>query len=165
MTPMRLALKVKVAQSCPTLWPHGLSSPWSSPCQNTGVGSLSLLQGIFPTQGSNPGLPHCRWILYQLSHEGSPRILEWVAYPFSRGSFQPRNRTRISWIAGRCFTNWAIRETQWVRFQYGSCLLVQVLEACQQLRCKIRDGKFGFATVEVQQASFLLWEFYWGLVC
>ena len=42
--------------------------PWNSPSQNTGVGSISLLQGIFPTQGSNPGLPHCRWILYQLSH-------------------------------------------------------------------------------------------------
>ena len=40
---------------------------------------LSLLQGIFPTQVSNPGLPHCRQILYQLSHKGSPRILEWVA--------------------------------------------------------------------------------------
>ena len=63
--------------------------------KNTGMGSLSLLQGIFPTQGSNPGLPHCRWILYQLSHRGSPRILEWVAYPFSSGSSQPRNRTRI----------------------------------------------------------------------
>ena len=45
--------------------------------QNTGVGSLSSLQGIFPTQGSNPGLPCCRRILYQLSHQGSPRILEW----------------------------------------------------------------------------------------
>ena len=54
--------------------------------QNTGVGSLSLLQGIFPTQGSNPGLPHFRQILYQLSHQGSPRMLEWVAYPFFRGS-------------------------------------------------------------------------------
>ena len=53
--------------------------------------SLSLLQGIFPTQGSNPGLPHCRQILYQLSHKGSPRILEWVTYSFSSGSFQPRN--------------------------------------------------------------------------
>ena len=52
--------------------PHGLHSPWSSPGQNSGVGSLSLLQGIFPTQGSNSGLPHCRWILYQLSHKGSP---------------------------------------------------------------------------------------------
>ena len=46
-----------------------------------GVGRHSLLQGIFPTQGLNPGLLHCRWILYQLSHQGSPRILEWVAYP------------------------------------------------------------------------------------
>ena len=56
---------------------------WNSLGQNTGVGSLSLLQGIFPTQGLNPGLPHCRQVLYQLSHKGSPRILEWVAYPFS----------------------------------------------------------------------------------
>ena len=51
---------------------HGLYSPWNSPGQNTGVGRLSLLQEIFPTQGSNPGLPHCRQILYQLSHKGSP---------------------------------------------------------------------------------------------
>ena len=63
---------VKFAQSCPTLWPHGLYSPWNFLSQNTGVGSLSLLQGIFPTQGSNPGLLHCRHILYQLSHKGSP---------------------------------------------------------------------------------------------
>ena len=49
------------------LQPHVLYSPWNSPGQNTGVGSCSLLQGIFPTQGSNPGLPHCRRILYQLS--------------------------------------------------------------------------------------------------
>ena len=73
-------------------------------------GSLSLLQGIFPTQGSNPGLPHCRWILYQLSHKGSPRILEWVAYPFSRESSWPRNQTSISCIAGDFFTNRAMRE-------------------------------------------------------
>ena len=51
-----------------------LYSPWNSPGQNTGVGRLSLLQGIFPTHGSNPGLPHCRWILYQLSHKGSPNL-------------------------------------------------------------------------------------------
>ena len=60
------------------LWPHGIFSPWNSPDQNTGVGRFFLFQGIFPTQGSNPGLPHCRRILYQLSHKGSPRILEWV---------------------------------------------------------------------------------------
>ena len=61
-----------------SLWPYVLYSPWHSPGQNTGVGSLSLLQGIFPTHGSNPGLPHCRRILYQLSQQGSPRIPEWV---------------------------------------------------------------------------------------
>ena len=76
-----------------SLWPRGLYSPWSSPGQNTGVGSLSLLQGIFPTQGSDPGLPHCRWILYQLSHRGSPRIPDWVAYHFSSRSSRPRNQT------------------------------------------------------------------------
>ena len=69
--------------------------------------------GIFPTQGSKPGLLHCGQVLYQLSHEGSPRILEWVAYPFSRGSSQPRNRTRVSCIADGFFTNWAIREGPW----------------------------------------------------
>ena len=53
------------------LWPLGLYSPWNSPGQNTGVGSLSLLQGIFLTQGSNSCVPHCRWILYKLSHKGS----------------------------------------------------------------------------------------------
>ena len=92
------------------LRPHGLYSPWYSPGQNTGVGSLSLLQGIFPTQGSDLGLLHCRRILYQLSHKGSPRILEWVAFPFSRRSFQPRDRTHVSLIAGGFFTSWATRE-------------------------------------------------------
>ena len=58
-----------------TLLPHGLYSPWNSPGQNTGVGSHSLLQGIFPTLGLNPGLLHCRQILYQLSHKGSPYYL------------------------------------------------------------------------------------------
>ena len=57
-----------------SLPPHGLSSPWNSPGQNAGVGSLSLLQGIFPTQGLNPGLPHCGRILYQLSHKRSPMV-------------------------------------------------------------------------------------------
>ena len=56
------------------LRPHGLYSPWNSLGQNTGVGSCSLLQGIFPTQGSNPGLPPCRQILYYLSHQGRFKI-------------------------------------------------------------------------------------------
>ena len=66
-----------------SLWPLGLYTPWNSPGQTTRVGSLFLLQGIFPTQGSNPGLSHCRRILYQLSHKGSPRmsslsLLQWI---------------------------------------------------------------------------------------
>ena len=71
--------------------------------KNTRVCCHALLQGIFPTQGSNPGLSNCTQILYRLSHQGSPRILKWVAYPFSRGSSQPRNQIRVSCIAGRFF--------------------------------------------------------------
>ena len=78
--------------------------------KNTRMGSLCLLQGILPTQELKWGLLHCRQILYQLSHKGSPRILEWVAYPFSRGSSRPRDQTRVSCIAGRFFTSRAIRE-------------------------------------------------------
>ena len=58
-----------------------LFCPWNSLGQNTGVDSLSLLRGIFPTQGLNPGLPHCRQVLYQLSHKGSPRILDGQLIP------------------------------------------------------------------------------------
>jgi len=71
--------------------PPGSSVQGDSPGKNTGVGCHALLQGIFPTQGSNAGLPHYRWIPYQLSYQGSQRILEWVAYPFSRGSSLARN--------------------------------------------------------------------------
>ena len=73
------------------LRPQGLYSPWNSLGQNPGVGSPSLLQQIFPTSILNPGLPLWRQIVYHLSYQGGPRILEWVAYPFSCGSSQPRN--------------------------------------------------------------------------
>ena len=62
-----------------SLRPHRLYDPWNSAGKNIGMGSLSLLQGIFQTQGSNPGFPHSRQILSQLSHKGGPRILDWVA--------------------------------------------------------------------------------------
>ena len=96
-----------------SLWPHvhvTIYSPWSSLGRHTGMGRCSLLQAIFPTQGLNPGLPHCRWILYKVNHQGSPRILEWVAYPFSGESFRPKNLTGISCIEGRFFTSWATKE-------------------------------------------------------
>ena len=66
-----------------SLQPHGLYSPWNSPGQNTEVGSHSLLQGIFPTQGH----PHCGQILYQLSHKGSPRIVECGSLSFLQQIF------------------------------------------------------------------------------
>ena len=105
----RGAMLSSVTQSCPTLCnprdysPPGSSVHGDSPGMNTGVGCCSLLQGIIPTQESNQGLLHCRWILYHLSHQGSPRILEWDAMPSSRGSCQPRNQTRVSCTAVRFF--------------------------------------------------------------
>ena len=94
----------------------GTIQSWNSPGQNTGVGSLSFLQGLFPTQGSNRDLLHCRWILYQLSYslpvepQGKPKntgvgslsLLQWL-FPTHE----------LNWgllHSGRFFTNWAIRE-------------------------------------------------------
>ena len=160
---------------CATLWTVAarVLCPWDSPGKNTGVGCHFLLQGILLTQGSNPGLWHCRQMLYPLSHQGSPAStlavvksvwppkllsgfkslfyhllvlcvcvcvcevtqscpilcgprdcsplgapvcgilqarMEWVAIPFSRRFFWPRDRTRVSCIAGRRFNRWATRE-------------------------------------------------------
>ena len=106
-----LFLLCLVTEPCLTLCdsmdcsPPGSSVCGDSPSKNTRVGCHALLQGIFPTQGSNLGFPHCRRILYHLSHQGSPRILEWVDYPFSRGSSLPRNQTGVSCIADRFFTS------------------------------------------------------------
>ena len=101
---------LKVKSESHSLRSHGLYSLWNCPGHNTGVGSPSLLQGIFPTQVWTQVSPHCSLILYQLRHKGSPRILELVAYPFPSGSSRSRNRTGVSCTAGRFFTNWAIRE-------------------------------------------------------
>ena len=104
-----------VAQSFPTLCDptdcslQGSSVPEDSPGKNTGVGCHALLQGIFTPPGSNPDLPHCRWILHCRRYQGSPRILERVAYPSSRRSSRPRNQTGVSWITGRFFTSWGTR--------------------------------------------------------
>ena len=67
-----------------SLQPHGLYNPWNSPSQYTGVSSLSLLQEIFPTQGSNPSLLYCRQILYPLSHKGSPCIISRLEFFFGQ---------------------------------------------------------------------------------
>ena len=92
-------------------WTARLFCPWGILAgKNTRVGCHALFQGILPIWGSNSGLPHFRQILYHLSHQGSPRILERVAYSFSRGSFPSMNQTGVSCIAGEFFTSWATRE-------------------------------------------------------
>ena len=122
-------VKVKVTQSCTTFCnSHGLHSPCTSPGKNTGVGNRFLLQGIFPTQGLNPGLPHCRRFPYQRNFQESPRILEWVAYLFSSGSFWPRNRT------GVFFTSWAIG----VEMEGGAAR--KVIIACFRVAIKSTKG-------------------------
>ena len=93
-----------------SLQPHGLYIPWNSPGQNTGVGSLCPSPGDLPNPGVEPRSLTLQADFLPAEPQGSPRILEWVAYPFSSGSSQPRNWTRVSCIASGFFTSWAARE-------------------------------------------------------
>ena len=100
-------MKVKVAQpteqSCSdSLRPHGLCRPWNSPGQNTGACSLSLLQGIFPTQGSNPGFLHCRRIVYQLSHREAQEY--WSGQPIPSPAIFPTQE----WNEGLLHCRWIL---------------------------------------------------------
>ena len=137
----------------------------NAPGQNTGVGSLFLLQGIFPTQGLNPGLPLCRWILYQLNHKGSPRILKWVAYPFSSGSSWPRNRTGDLLHCRQILTNWAINRIVWCAF------LVRNAEITAVLTMKVEDSLKYFTSGQRQVTIFFRiesqshWELFVHLDC
>ena len=98
---------MKVAQSrcSDSLWPHGLYSPWNSPGQNTGVGSLSLFQGIFPTQELNWDLLLCRQILYQLNYWGSyilkldqfkDDVIPWIARRSNQSILREINLSKYS---------------------------------------------------------------------
>ena len=90
-----------VIQLCPTLCDSvDCSLPqssvhWSSPGKNTGVGCHALLQGIFATQGSNPGVPHCRWILYRLSHQGSGLVEKYTSQSLNPTPDMPGELTDI----------------------------------------------------------------------
>ena len=119
--PSTMCVYVKVTQSCLTLRPHGLHSPWDSPGQNTGVGSRSLHQGIFPAQGLNPGLPHCRRILYQLSHH-SP---EMTFAPGLLSAFPDTALVQASLsLAGSC-------KSLWLAFLLASvCVLHTLVSNC-----------------------------------
>ena len=83
----------------------GSSVHGDSPGKHAGVGYHALLQGDLPNPGIEPRSPALQQIIYQLSHQGRPRIVDWVAYPFSRGSSQPSNQTRVSRIASTFFTS------------------------------------------------------------
>ena len=108
--------KWKLLRLVRSLVNHGQYSPWNSPGQNIRVDRLSLLQGILRKQGWSPGISHWRWILHQLSHNGSQRMLEWVAYPFSTKTSLPWNWTDVFSFAGRIFPKWAIRKVlRWAK--------------------------------------------------
>ena len=102
----------------------GSSVHGDSPGKNTEVGCHAILQGIFPTQRSNPGLLHCR------SHQGSPRTLVWVTCPFSRRSSRPKNLTGVSCIAGDFFTSWATREAHISIISYHWILSLVLQSVC-----------------------------------
>ena len=93
-----------------SLWPHGLYSPWNSPGQSTGVGSLSLLQGIFLIQGIEPRSPAFQVDSLPAEPQGKPKNTGVGSLSLLQQIFQPRNQTRVSCIAGRFFTSWAVRE-------------------------------------------------------
>ena len=101
--PLCLTLRDPIDSSPPGPSVHG-----DSPGMNTGVGCHALSRGSLQPRDQTQDLPHCRQIHYHLNHQGSPRVLEWVAHPFSRGSSW--NRTGISCNAGGFFTSWATRE-------------------------------------------------------
>ena len=94
-----------VAQQCLTRCdpmdcsPPGSSVHGDSPGKNTGVGCHALLQGIFSAQGSNPGLPHCRWILYHLSHQGSPVISLYICYKASNDGLNKGSLLYVSYFS------------------------------------------------------------------
>ena len=100
--------------------------------------TMPFSRGSSQPWGSNSGLPHYRWILYHLSHQGSPRILEWGAYCFARGTSRPRNWTRISCTGGGFFTSWATREAQ-DTFFIGVSLVNAYKYACVSKWTEVHD--------------------------
>ena len=128
------------------LWPHGLYSPWNSPGQNTGVDSLSLLQGIFPTQGSNPGLLHCRLILYRLKHQGSPVVLLTESLNNAQNWALPYYRylVQIRLLQGWCTTSWLCL----LRLSSGTTSTKKLTLIC-------RSSEVSFLCIPVIHAGYL----------
>ena len=114
-----------------SLRPHGLYSPWNSPGQNTRVGSLSIVQGIFPTQGSNPGLLHCRQILCQL--KGKP-----------------------SWFIGVCIYSPSWNKQKEIESDINAYILIFILFLCIFLTYYVSEIEEGMEYTAMRQAELLL---------
>ena len=106
--------------------------------------------GDLPNPGIEPGIPHCSWILYHLSHQGSPRILERVPCPFHRGTSLPRNWASVSCIAGRFFTSWATREV-------CGCSISEVSQSCPTRGDPMDCSPPGSSVHGILQARILVW--------
>ena len=127
---------------------HGIYTPWNSPGQNTGVGSLSLLQGSFPTQGSNPGLPHWRQILYQLSHQGSHilGLLVNLLIAVTKGNLQMHVARPWMWMSA------SSRRTSWsTRRNWGP-----ITRTCSASSRQSWMSRWGFPRLCIGSAHFYL---------
>ena len=123
---------------CLTLQPHGLHGPWDSPGQNTGVGSL--LQGIFPTQGPNPGHPRCKYILYQLNHKVSP----YSCHVFLISSASVRSVLFLSFIVP--IFAWSVPLVSLI-FLKRSLIFPILLFSSVSLHCSLRKAFLSLLTI------------------
>ena len=135
----------KESESCSvvsySLQLHGLCSPWNSPGQNTGVGSCSPIQGIFPAQRANPGLPRCRWILLSAESPGkpkntgvgSPSLLEWIFLNQESNWGLLHCRQILHQLSyqrsPKIFTMWPFKEVLDI-FVFNNCFLLILLVLC-----------------------------------
>ena len=128
-------VKVKVAQSCLTLCdPTDCTVHENSPGKNTRVGCLSLLQGIFATQGLNPGLLHCRWILYQLSQQGSPST---------------EARSLLQGIVPTLESNRGLLHCRWILYQLSYQRSPSLLQGNSRIFCAVIVGPYWFFILNI----------------
>ena len=142
-----------------SLWPHGLYNPWNSPGQNTGVGSHSLLQGIVPTQGSNPGLLHCRKILYYLGHKESQqkhgRSSQMVVQSWGKVLVPPQRVYITLSLSSEELYPWSRRR------MVASGLSARFLEHCPVTSTANDQKKVIHSVALTPNFSFLFWTQWW----